>query len=452
VLREKLVAAVKRIGFSEESTRLMASWDPYNQNVHAEFFDPEWMFNVKDGFDVVIGNPPYFVIKSDNPLKDAYETTFSKLKSGRVNIYQLFLGLGKKLLNSKGTLSYIHPKTLLGDAYLSATRSFLLENFAEVSILNIASRTDTFSAVLQSVIVTQWTVVANTGSDRVAEIITKADLDEIKPLRVKRQDLVTDDGRILVSSNAKTYKIVQKVKSSSCRKLQFCTGSIEWNKYRATLSSSYNGKNCRLLFGENIQRFCRVESRRRIDSSYVGTPGLPILSYPAIVTQRTTAVEQPWRIIATYIDPAKEEIPIVTENSINVFVVESEISGKFYLGLLSSAFMDYYFRVFNSNTHVSSGELNSLPIPHATSKQRESIATFVDHILAAKKRNPAADTSVWERKIDELVYQLYGLTDDEIRVIEGTDEGGDGKGGSRRDGGSPSQAPKKCKPKFEEEF
>ena len=106
-----------------------------------------------------------------------------------------------------------------------------------------------------------------------------------------------------------------------------------------------------------------------------------------------------------------------------------------------------------------------MPIPNATAEQQEHVASRVDRILAAKKRNPSADTSALEREIDKLVYQLYGLTDEEIAVVEGTDGGGrgvgDGEGtvvtqGGGRDKARPSQErpfqKKKRKPKFEEEF
>ena len=81
------------------------------------------------------------------------------------------------------------------------------------------------------------------------------------------------------------------------------------------------------------------------------------------------------------------------------------------------------------------------------------MATFCrqrpDRVFAAKKRNPAADTSALEREIDEKVYRLYGLTDDEIRVIEGTN-GGENVNG--QDARCPSGGKKKRKAKFEEEF
>ena len=48
-----------------------------------------------------------------------------------------------------------------------------------------------------------------------------------------------------------------------------------------------------------------------------------------------------------------------------------------------------------------------------------AIEALVDRILAAKKDDPAADTSALEREIDERVYRLYGLTKDEIRIVEG---------------------------------
>ena len=46
-----------------EDARKIAGWKPYDQNTRADFFDPEWMFGVRDGFDMVIGNPPYKQVK-----------------------------------------------------------------------------------------------------------------------------------------------------------------------------------------------------------------------------------------------------------------------------------------------------------------------------------------------------------------------------------------------------
>ncbi len=51
-------------------TEQLAHWNPYDQNASAGFFDPEWMFGMREGFDIVIGNPPYVrheKLKDDKP-------------------------------------------------------------------------------------------------------------------------------------------------------------------------------------------------------------------------------------------------------------------------------------------------------------------------------------------------------------------------------------------------
>ena len=59
-----------------------------------------------------------------------------------------------------------------------------------------------------------------------------------------------------------------------------------------------------------------------------------------------------------------------------------------------------------------------IPIPSVSPKQQQPIIALVDKILAAKKADPRADTSAWEREIDLQVYRLYGLTYDEVLVVD----------------------------------
>lgn len=63
-LREELEAALREEGFSAGTAEKVAQWDPYDQNERAEWFDPAYMFHRRDGFDLIVGNPPYVEARS----------------------------------------------------------------------------------------------------------------------------------------------------------------------------------------------------------------------------------------------------------------------------------------------------------------------------------------------------------------------------------------------------
>ena len=58
-LRAEIAEILKTDGWDDQTARMLAGWDPYDQNASAPFFDAEWMFGIRDGFDIVIGNPPF---------------------------------------------------------------------------------------------------------------------------------------------------------------------------------------------------------------------------------------------------------------------------------------------------------------------------------------------------------------------------------------------------------
>ena len=98
---------------------------------------------------------------------------------------------------------------------------------------------------------------------------------------------------------------------------------------------------------------------------------------------------------------------------------------KFLLGILNSKLPIYYIKEKYASSSYCGGitfskdMINSLPIPTATPSQQQPIIALVEKILAAKKQNPQADTTAQEAEIDKLVYELYGLGEEEIKVVEG---------------------------------
>lgn len=97
---------------------------------------------------------------------------------------------------------------------------------------------------------------------------------------------------------------------------------------------------------------------------------------------------------------------------------------KFLISIINSKIASFWLNVkFNSMKmsggylNVGTNELSHLPIPPATPAQQQAIIALVDKILAAKKQDSSIDTTALESKIDELVYDLYGLTEEEKDII-----------------------------------
>jgi type II restriction/modification system DNA methylase subunit YeeA len=79
----------------------------------------------------------------------------------------------------------------------------------------------------------------------------------------------------------------------------------------------------------------------------------------------------------------------------------------------------YLASSYNQGTTFTKEMLNGFPVPKITLENQGKIISIVDQILSAKRKVPGVDTMKWEREIDQLVYQLYGLTEDEIKIVEG---------------------------------
>lgn len=139
-LRHELANMMEKTGaVGCDEARQLASWDMFDQNASSSFFDPQWMFDVKEGFDIVIANPPYVLlqnsdisIETQNNLKETYCVAQYK-----VDLYHLFIERGGKLLDKNGFLCYITSSTFLTNTYTEKLRQFMLDGFSVSFIVNI---------------------------------------------------------------------------------------------------------------------------------------------------------------------------------------------------------------------------------------------------------------------------------------------------------------------------
>ncbi|MCS1413648.1 MAG: Modification methylase PaeR7I [Verrucomicrobia subdivision 3 bacterium] len=172
-IRTELSEALQNAKLPEEDANKIAQWDPYDQNAKADWFDAEYMFGVKDGFDMVMGNPPYIQLqKSGGKLGALYQpagyNTF--IKSG--DIYVLFYECGMELLKKDGGhLCFITSNSWLKAKYGGKLRHYFSENHAPLKLLDMGKD------IFKNTIVDSSILLAKTGkSDTVGKTV---DLDRL---------------------------------------------------------------------------------------------------------------------------------------------------------------------------------------------------------------------------------------------------------------------------------
>ena len=129
--------------FSHDTAENLLQWNPYNQTQSASFFDPQWMFGVTEGFDIVIGNPPYIsaptMVDTNQQGRQAIINSkrFTTLHQ-KWDLYIPFLEIGIQLLKENGLLTMIVPYPLTNQTYAKKIREFIINkcNLIELVDLN----------------------------------------------------------------------------------------------------------------------------------------------------------------------------------------------------------------------------------------------------------------------------------------------------------------------------
>ncbi|MBR6848603.1 MAG: Eco57I restriction-modification methylase domain-containing protein, partial [Bacteroidales bacterium] len=139
-LRTEIAEMLKESGsIGNQEAQQLASWDMFDQHTSSPFFDPEWMFGVGDGFDVVIGNPPYVQLQNNGGrLAKLYEKCgyVSYTKTG--DIYCLFYEFGSRLLKQSGHLCYITSNKWMRAGYGEKLRAFFWKNTNPLILVDFA--------------------------------------------------------------------------------------------------------------------------------------------------------------------------------------------------------------------------------------------------------------------------------------------------------------------------
>lgn len=151
-LRDKLASELEQSGFSTAKAQQLVHWNPFDQNAAADFFDPEWMFQLAGGFDITIGNPPYVSSGAIKEIKPKLRKSFGDFFDGNADLFTYFYRRGFDLLSPEGVLVYISSNKFMRTGYGAKTRKLLAREGELRAVIDFGEQ-PVFGASVDSAIV-----------------------------------------------------------------------------------------------------------------------------------------------------------------------------------------------------------------------------------------------------------------------------------------------------------
>jgi len=415
-----------------------------------EFMD---VFEDKDGFDVVIANPPYITIggKEDMQIAADLKKYFSEnflSYEYKTNEFILFLERSIYLLRQKGIMTYIIPRTLLDNYRMAKIRKYILDHTKIILLMELHYKVfDTAETGGNLILISEnnneekernnnkvRALSVNSFSDKSSfNLINQSNYSELEPYRF---NIAKND----------VFALMRKLEENSARLGEVCSinnGVNTGNAAKVLLSNEKKtNKHRKILEGKDIRRYCirwnglwinydkdlkdkidlrKLETRQsRIDFSLRTSD----LFNDEKLIIRQTADE----LIVAYDDKK-----YISRHSTHLIrSKEQNLALKYILGIMNSKLLNFYYRVIIPEVgkvfaEVKVVNLSKLPVRIRTLSEQKEIVAVVDKILIITEnddylRNEGKQERVkeCERQIDQIVYKLYGLTQEEIDIVEKT--------------------------------
>ncbi|NHA21701.1 DUF7149 domain-containing protein [Helicobacter pylori] len=386
-----------------------------------EVLDDEGDFS---GFDCIIGNPPYMQVKKG--LYSSIFYPFSEGKDiGKQNTYKVFIELGFNLTKQKGLISLITQSSIMCDCSAQFTRELLLKYCQIHYFVEFNKKQKLFSNVIQGVCILEF-LKDRPNKEHAFKIAinnTQIQMNQIQYEQIKQDEILKFFPLYeipLIKSGE--MEIVRKIKTDKILFRDLLEKSLQGNintihlkaiqDQKETNGRIYKGANCHRYFLDTQYLFAKDNqiTQQIFEKNYYQN---------IIVIQNITGTSDAYRIHANLIEVKNQEILFL--DTCNLSYCKEREHAKFLVGLLNSRLLDWLFRKTSTNNHVNLYELETLPIPQITKSNKptaDKIIALVDKILQTKEKDPKANTQRLEQEIDALVYQLYNLTDEEIKTIE----------------------------------
>ncbi len=387
----------------------------------------EWRFEFPEvlddegnflGFDCIIGNPPYIDYrKIDEKTKiflSKFSSVYKKSKEGSIFVY--FIERVSQLIIKHGEISFINPIAYLCKPTDHGIRDYIDKNLKITMLIDLSN-----IKIFESA--STYTCINIFKRENKKDEILFQRFDDFTELSSNKDDFLkipsVNIEHISIFLDPISRHIAERFKTQLggfCK--IFC--GLSKTGFRSDVINTNSEKSVYFLESSDIYRYYvndfGKKFLKRIDD-YFSQEKQEIFEQQDIIfmTRMTNQI----RCVVVPLGVYGGKVNILYDFRIDRFLI---------LGVLNSKLMTYFYKKKFFPTHMQGGafgfdtlSVETLPIPQITEKNQELARKITDgakQILALKEKDPKANTQGLEKEIDALVYQLYNLTDEEIKIIE----------------------------------
>lgn len=407
-----------------------------NENNEITKVDPRIIFGVNNGFDVVLTNPPYKLLKAnENKYKDELneneyaidikklisfikEKSIYKFNQGTLNYYKIFLEeILENYTHSSSRIGVIIPITLLNNRQSELLRKRIINKYKLFKIYIIPEKNEFFPDISQAFCFFALDKAAPGDVIKInPQVISSHDFgNKGVEVKISHIEKMSETAPIIIE-NEIGWQILEKLnalpKLGTLNSICNARGELD-----LTLDKNFITKektSLPLLRGNNVSEFSYTTSNYYTDEKFISklSEKQKYIVRERIVCQQISNIHLEKRLKFTKI-PGN----VVLGNSCNFLtfnesLFSNQVSLDYLLGVLNSLLLNWRFKITNSNNHISNYELAELPIviPSVTEKKE------VENLVYAIKENSDKENIY---KLNMKIFHLYGLNNKEIDYVFG---------------------------------
>lgn len=366
------------------------------------------------GFDFVIGNPPYVTLQK-NISFDPTEGIYASVIDGPTNAASLMVGKSLELLKAGGILAFLLPRSVLYVDSYSKLRTYLINNTQILQVVDLGVKFKDVRGEQVIIILRK----RRPSEKQKVKIIEFSECDSFLRKRPSLfpQNIFRSTNRLLTFEDTNYYGIIEKLSKTGLSLDTIVDGKIfRGLSISGSLLKADIEEGIAAIRGKNISKF-KINEILRLESRLLEKQTrnkINRLKTKKVVVQNIFSSES--GVIAAY-----ENMGLLTVDTVTNIAVRSDIQGKYILSLLNSKLINFYlaYGLFNQSRltmHLDKSYIGLIPVIAEPNPKMKRM--LIDIIESISNDGDYLDIKQKNREIDKIVYGVYGISDDEVGLIE----------------------------------